>query len=151
MSKIAVILIRGTVNLDYDRKRTLELLRLKRKFSCSVVDDTPVYRGMLEKVKDYVTYGEIEKEDFVKLLEKRGRTIGNKPVDKKVIDELTKKYFEESKIKLRDFQDYNVKPFFRLHPPIKGFERGGIKKSFNNGGALGYRGSKIKDLLNRML
>ena len=42
-----------------------------------------------------------------------------------------------------------IKPVFRLHPPIKGYE--GNKRSWKNGGALGYRGDAINDLIARML
>jgi large subunit ribosomal protein L30 len=43
----------------------------------------------------------------------------------------------------------DVKPIFRLSPPRKGYE--GNKKSYQNGGALGYRGKDINDLIQRML
>jgi large subunit ribosomal protein L30 len=39
----------------------------------------------------------------------------------------------------------------RLHPPRGGYERKGIKISFNLGGALGYRGDKINKLISKML
>ena len=39
---------------------------------------------------------------------------------------------------------------FRLHPPKKGWERKGIKKPYNSGGALGYRGVEINSLIKRM-
>lgn len=38
-----------------------------------------------------------------------------------------------------------------LNPPRGGWERKGIKKSFTEGGALGYRGAKMDDLLKRMM
>jgi large subunit ribosomal protein L30 len=41
------------------------------------------------------------------------------------------------------------KPIFRLSPPRKGFE--GNKRSYQNGGALGYRGKDINELIERML
>ena len=44
-----------------------------------------------------------------------------------------------------------VKQFFRLHPPIGGFERKGIKKPYSIGGALGYRKEKINNLIKKML
>ncbi len=40
---------------------------------------------------------------------------------------------------------------FRLHPPKKGWERKGIKKPLKQGGALGYRGEKINELIKRMI
>jgi large subunit ribosomal protein L30 len=39
-----------------------------------------------------------------------------------------------------------LRPFFRLHPPRKGY--GGIKRSVKEGGALGRR--NIKALIHRM-
>ena len=44
-----------------------------------------------------------------------------------------------------------MKPFFRLHPPRKGFERKGIKMPFKLGGVLGPRGDKINNLIKKMI
>ena len=52
----------------------------------------------------------------------------------------------EGKTVMRDVP--GLKPVFRLHPPRKGYE--GIKRSFKEGGALGYRGEKINHLIRRM-
>lgn len=38
-----------------------------------------------------------------------------------------------------------------LKPPVGGFERKGVKMPFSKGGALGYRGKNIQDLIRRML
>ena len=38
-----------------------------------------------------------------------------------------------------------------LAPPLKGYGRKGIKIPFSKGGALGYRGEKINELLQRMM
>ena len=151
-TKLAVVQIRGTVKTHPDVRKTLELLRLKQKHACAVHENNEVVRGMLQKVKDYVTYGEIDEAMFKQLLEKRGESIGKKKIeDKKVIDEITKKYFAEE-IKLRDFDaKYAVKPYFRLHPPAGGFERKGIKQPFTKGGVLGNRKESMKDLLIKML
>ena len=40
---------------------------------------------------------------------------------------------------------------YRLSPPVKGFERKGIKVPFKLGGALGDRGVAINDLIKRMV
>lgn len=45
----------------------------------------------------------------------------------------------------------NEKNVYFLAPPVGGFERKGIKKSFIVGGALGDRGDKINDLLKKMM
>ena len=142
MSKIAVIRVRGTIHLSGKVEDTLNLLRLYRKNFCVVVDDNPTYKGMINKVKDYVTYGEIKDDIYKELLEKRGEEYKGREEDSK------------GKIKYNRFISFNgkkIKPFFRLSPPKRGFGRKGIKVSFKAHGALGYRGDKINDLLRRMI
>ena len=154
MSKIAVILIRGTVNTHPDVRKTLELLRLKKKHACVVIEDNEVSKGMLQKVQDYVTFGPITEETLVELISKRGELVGKAKVDGKNVDAkaVAKAYFS-SDLKLRDFEEkFNLKPFFRLHPPKGGFERGGIKQPVTKGGVLGKRDEeKITKLITKML
>lgn len=123
MSKIAIILLRGRIGIHRDIKYTLDLLRLKKKHVCVVIEEKPETKGMLQKVKDYVTWGTIDEETHKELLEKRGQ--------------------KDSEGKL--------KPFFNMQPPKGGFERKGIKKPFGLGGALGNRKEKINDLIKKML
>ncbi len=150
--KIAVILIRGMVGIHPDVKRTLELLRLKKKHACVVIDDTEVSRGMLQRVKDYTTYGTIDESFFAKMIEKRGELVGKKKVDSKFDAKKVANEYFAGKLKLNEFETkYSLKPYFRLAPPVKGFERKGIKKPFAVGGVLGQRGEKISDLISRML
>ncbi|MFH1649367.1 MAG: uL30 family ribosomal protein [Candidatus Woesearchaeota archaeon] len=59
---IAALLVRGPINIEVGIKRTLHLLRLRRKHTLVVLSDTPEVRGMLQIVKDYITYGEISQE-----------------------------------------------------------------------------------------
>lgn len=153
MAKIAIVQIRGTVKTHPDVRKTLELLRLKQKHACVVVDDTPVSRGMLKKIKDYTTFGTIDEDFYVKMLDSRGECVGKKSLkDNKVDSKKLAKEFFADELKLRDFESkYQVKPYFRLHPPIGGFETGGIKKTFNQKGVLGERGDKISELIQKML
>ena len=147
--KLAVILIRGKVNMNYSLKKTLEYLRLHKKHSCSVIDDTPENRGMIQKVKDYTTFGYVDSDLFKKMLEKRGETYSKKK--KFDCEKISKNYFGK-KIKLREFkEEYGVKPFFRLAPPKGGFEKKGIKMPFAKRGALGQREDKIEELIKKML
>jgi large subunit ribosomal protein L30 len=142
MSKLAIVRVRGSVNLNQKVKDTLNLLRLYRKNYCVVVENTPSNKGMIKKVKDYVTYGEIGEETHKELVNKRGEGYKGREEDKK------------GKLKYKKFiliDNKKLKPFFRLAPPKKGFGRKGIKVSFKAKGALGYRGEKINDLLKRMI
>ncbi|MEK6905231.1 MAG: uL30 family ribosomal protein [Nanoarchaeota archaeon] len=113
-------------------KETLMMLNLNRKNHCVVIEDTPTYNGMLFKVKDYITWGEIDEATFAELVHKRGQLSDGRG---KSVEINGKKY----------------KRHFALNPPLKGFGRKGIKTSFKVGGGLGYRGEKINDLVKRML
>ncbi len=75
MTKIAVIRISGQVHISHAIKKTLELLRLKIKNNCIILEDNPVNRGMIEKVRSYTTFGEV-KEDTIKKIEKRKKPSG---------------------------------------------------------------------------
>lgn len=154
--KLAVVQIRGTLGVDRKFKDTLKFLKLVKKNSCVVVDGTRNYLGMLVKLRDYITWGEINKETYKELLMKRGRIVGNKPLIETYLkskaninfDQFVDNFFAD-KIKIRDVP--GLKPFFRLTPPRGGFDRGGIKKPYSLGGVLGYRRDKINDLVRRML
>ena len=125
--KIAVIRITGQINLRNEIKDTLNILGLHKKFVCVVLNATPSILGMLKKLKDHTTFGEISEETFNLLKEKRG-------------------------IKTRDKEGKEIyKRFYRLSPPKGGFERKGTKVAFTVGGALGNRKEKINDLIKRML
>ena len=154
MKLLAVIRLRGRVNVNRKIKDTLAMLRLHRRYHCVIVPDTPSYKGMLNVVKDYVTYGEVKAETLALLLRKRGKLVGNKPLTDEYVKEKTgynsidefAKAVVEGKASLKDLPD--LKPVFRLHPP-----RGGLKStkwSYGVGGDLGYRGEAINQLLYKM-
>ncbi|MBI4043795.1 MAG: 50S ribosomal protein L30 [Candidatus Diapherotrites archaeon] len=151
---LAVIRIRGNVNVDVRLKRALEVMMLHSKNHLVLVPEGPSSKRMLGKVRDYVTFGEVNAETLARLLEKRGRLEGNKP--------LAEAYLKEKKTSFKELaQDIiggktsvrvlGIKPVFRLNSPSKGFERGGIKLSYNMGGVLGYRAQAINALIERMM
>ena len=152
---LVVVRVRGVSDISQEIKDTLSMLRLTRNCHATLIDDRPSYTGMLHKVQNCVTWGEISKENVVLLLKKRGRLIGDR--------ELTDEYAQESGYKSLDdlaeamFKvevEYShlpkVKPIFRLHPPKKGF-KGKVKRSYAAGGVTGYRGDAINDLIKRMM
>ena len=151
----AVIRVRGSVNINPDIKHTLKLLRLNKVNHCVLVEENKVIKGMLQVIKDYITWGEIEKENLNKLISSRGKLKGDKKISNEYIksstsmdniDKLTQSICE-NKFKYSEIPE--IKPLFRLNPPKKGYE--GIKRSFINNGALGYRGKEINKLIDRML
>jgi large subunit ribosomal protein L30 len=139
--KLAIVLVRGVVGVAQSVKDTLSLLRLNKKNYCVVIDNNPVNLGMIKKVKDYVTWGEIDEDTFKELVEKRGEEFQARLTDRK----------EKYTYKFLEINGKKYKLYFRLNPPRKGFGRKGIKLAFKVGGGLGYRAEKINDLLKRML
>ena len=89
---IAVIRIKGQVGVEKDVKETLYRMKIRRKYACVILEPTKINLGMIKKVRNFVSYGEISKE---------------------IHDELVKKRGKEGK-------DGKLKPFFRLHPPRGG-------------------------------
>ena len=139
---IAVIRIHGQVKLKKPIVETLNRLRIRKKYSCVVLKPTKEKLGMIKKLKDFVAFGEIDKKTFEELIEKRGQKIDKtKEINaKKIIEELEKG---------KNYEELNLKPFFRLHPPRKGIDS---KKHFGvQKGVLGNNKEKINDLIVRML
>lgn len=140
--QLAVIRIRGLTGIKPKVTDTLKMLRLYKNNYCCVLPNTPVYLGMLKQAKDYISWGEIDEETFKMLIEKRGKEFNERETDSK------------KKIKYNNFMIVNgkkIKKYFCLSPPRKGFERKGVKHSYQNGGALGYRGAAINELIKRMI
>ncbi len=138
---LAIVLVRGTVKTPRPIIDTLLMLRLYRKNHVVIVPNTPAYQGMINTVKDYVTWGEIDEPTYKELISKRGEEYLGRLSDAK------NKYA----YKTLEVGSKKYKPYFRLNPPRKGFGRKGVKVGFNAKGALGYRGVKINDLIQRML
>ncbi len=154
--RLVVIRIRGVVEAPQKVENVLYLLRLRKTNTAVVIDDRPDFLGMIKKVEPYIAWGEIKPEVFKELLLKRGRLWGNKRVTPEYIKEKTgmdvdtfvEKFFK-FEVELKDIP--GLKPFFRLHPPRGGYPRKGIKRPFHEGGAWGYWGEKINDLVLRMI
>ena len=115
-AKTAVILVRGLQGANKDVRDTLRMLNIHRRNVCAVVNNDKSKVGMISKVRNYITYGDIDEATLKLLKDKKG----------------------DSK-------------YYRLNSPRKGYGRKGIKHDFVEGGALGYRGEKINDLIKRML
>jgi len=151
---IAVVRIRGQGDVREEVEETLKMLRLNRNCHAALIDSRPSYLGMLKKAENCVTWGEVSKESVLTLLKRRGRARGNKKLNDEYakragyisLDDLAEAIWK-LEAKLDDLPE--IEPVFRLHPPRKGF-RGGVKKNYRIGGALGYRGQAINDVLGKM-
>jgi len=138
---IVAIRISGQVGLSKPIGEALFRLRLRRKYSAVLLESKPTNLKLLKKLRNYLAYGDITKEDLLELIKKRAMAIEkSKKIDaEKIAIELEKKRPES----------LGIKPFFRLHPP-----RGGIESKKHCGvgkGVLGDNKSEINTLLRRML
>lgn len=141
---IAVVRVRGTVGVRGDIANTMLMLRLDRINHCVIVPKNPNFEGMLHKAKDFITWGEIDRETLEKLISKRGRFAG----DKRVTDLSYAKELAQFILSGKPVKETGIKPVFRLSPPSKGYEP---TKALYPKGALGYRGEKINELIKRMI
>ncbi|WP_400207400.1 50S ribosomal protein L30 [Candidatus Methanomassiliicoccus intestinalis] len=151
----AVIRVRGHKKINKDIEDTMSMLRLTRVNHCVVIPENAVMKGMLQKSKDFITWGEVSEETLTKMIQIRGKLMGDKPIDDEYvsqnsdfssIEEFAKSVVNDE-VKYASLKD--VKPIFRLHPPRQGYEA--IKKDIKTHGSLGYRGNAINALIEKML
>ena len=128
------------VNVSQKIEDALFRLRLRRKYSAVLLHANVENLKILKNVRDFIAYGEINKETLLLLIESRAETTSNKKINPvEIVESLNKK----------SLSDLGLKPFFRLHPPRKGIEskrHAGVGK-----GVLGDNKEKINDLVRRML
>jgi len=144
MMKLAVLRVRGIRNVDPKIRRTLEMMRLEKPNHLVVIEDSPANLGMLNVVKDYVTFGPIKEDLLLALLAKRGRK-GSKRLSSLLDADKMKVAATEifSGKKTADFAN----PVFRLSPPSQGYKE--IKRPYPQGD-LGRR-MDIAPLLRKMI
>ncbi len=150
---LVVVKVRGTVSAQREARETLDLLHLGHTNHAILIDSRPAYKGMLQRVNSYITYGEPTKETVALMLQKRARLAGDKKltgeylqkVGYQSIDELAQAIVE-CKAQWAKLPD--VEPRFKLHPPSKGY-KGKTKRGYRAGGEAGYRGEAINELVKR--
>ncbi|GIR76359.1 MAG: 50S ribosomal protein L30 [Candidatus Thermoplasmatota archaeon] len=152
-----VVRARSDVKVERSIRETMGYMNLTRVNHAVIIPDNPQYRGMLQKAKDYITWGEADAGMVERMLAERGRMVGDAPLTDAIVAEHTDyknisefaKAITAGEAQVKDIP--GLKRVFRLHPPrgTKGW--GGIKRSFVVGGALGSRGDAIGDLVDRMI
>jgi len=153
---LLVVRIKGSVGASEEELSTLRMLNLPRANYATIVRNTSSFLGMLRKVQHYITWGEPTLKTVKRLLVKRGELDGGKKLDEESvkalgfnsIDELAERIFS-GEVTLSQLKERGLKPFFRLHPPKKGFKHS-IKRPFKDKGEFGYRGKEINNLVVRM-
>lgn len=151
----AVVRVRGSTNVGPKIRDTLQMLNLTRANHGTLVPSDASHEGMLQVAKDYVTWGEVDAAAVEALLRTRGRLRGDAPLTDDHVADRTRfgsigelaEAIAAGEATLKDVP--GLKRVLRLHPPAGGFE--GIKRPYRMGGALGYRGRDVADLVGRML
>ena len=148
-----VVRVRGTIHSKHEIQETLRFLHLTRANHATVVPEVPEYRGMLIRAQGYITWGETDAATVALLLKERGVTEKGERVNEASLGtELPAKdlgALTESVLQTGIVPVPGLRPLFRLKAPKGGWRS--TKKPFGLGGALGYRGSAINDLVRRMV
>ena len=148
----------GPFGAPFDIDSALTSLKLNHKFRAVLLEKNGSMLGILRKVKDYVTWGEVKSKEITALLKERGElSSGMDFNDKFVKENLGLDSVQElslaiarGQIPLKALWEKGVVPVFRLHPPSGGFEAS-IKRPYGSRGELGYRGAAISHLIERMM
>ncbi len=140
--EIAVIRIKGLTKIEAGMKETLERTRLRRKYVCVIMKESPETRIILNKIRSFVAYGKIDDATLKELVTKRAEPASAENSNKKKVD------VEKAIKEVKAGEYVTIKPYFRLQPPIGGVKSS--KKHFPKG-ILGEHGEEINKLLKRML
>jgi large subunit ribosomal protein L30 len=152
-----VVRARSNVKVEHSIRETMDMLNLTRVNHAVIIPENAQYKGMLQKAKDYITWGDADAELVEKMLSGRGRLIGDKPISDADVKEGTEfsniKEFANAiaadEASMKDMPE--LKRVFRLHPPRGPKGWGGLKRTYVVGGALGPRGEAITALVERMI
>jgi len=72
-----VVRARSDVGVERSIKETMHCMNLTRVNHAVIIPDNPQYRGMLQKAKDYITWGEADAGLVERMLAERGRMMGD--------------------------------------------------------------------------
>jgi 50S ribosomal protein uL30 len=139
----AVVRLRGSAKINPKISDALAKLRLRRVHSCTLLQGSKTNRGMLLHIEDFITWGQINSDVLVKMLEKRGKSKSGSRIDAKQAKAIANKIIKDGTPNSSD-----VRPVFGLTPPSGGFRS--IRLQYPKGD-LGDRGEKINELLMRMI
>jgi large subunit ribosomal protein L30 len=148
-----VLRIKGTVNVPHWARYTLDNLSLYKKFWATILPETPESIGMLRKIKEFVAWSHVDASFVKELLEKRGKTIGSKPLkllpDSAPYNDIDELAADLAKDKIRLSSLQMVKPWFALNPPRGGFKRK-TKTQYHQKGVLG-EDKELVEIIKRMI
>ena len=72
-----VVRVRSDVKVERTIRETMHMLNLTKVNHAVLIPQNPQYKGMLQKAKDYITWGEVDSSTVELLLRERGRMSGD--------------------------------------------------------------------------
>ena len=76
MPALAIVRVRGHAKIQHRAVDTMNMMKLTRVNQCVVLPQNDTTKGMLQVVKDFVTWGELSHETIARLLFQKGEVMG---------------------------------------------------------------------------
>ena len=149
-----VIRIKGQADVPHWANTTLNLLKLEKKYSATILPVKENTDGMLKKIQQFVSWQEVDLPTTKELLDKKGRRSGYKKITAEDISEAGFKTIDDLATSLSEGKTSMskikpLKPWFALSPPRQGFKRS-TKHLYGQKGILGHN-KELTTLVKRMM
>ncbi|MDX1441945.1 MAG: 50S ribosomal protein L30 [Nitrosopumilaceae archaeon] len=149
-----VVRIKGQADVPHWATTTMSLLRLDKKYRATILQAKDNTLGMLNKVKHYVSWIELDAALAKDLLDKKGRKSGYRKINSEDLKELGFNSIDELASALADGKANlsklkPLKPWFALAPPKHGFKRS-TKRLYGQKGVLGSN-KELDSIVRRMI
>lgn len=149
-----VVRIKGQADVPYWATHTMTLLKLDKKYRATILPAKENTLGMLNKVKHYVSWIELDAALAKELIDKKARKSGYQKITADDLKELgfassdeLAAALSEGKATLSKLKP--LKPWFALAPPRYGFKRS-TKRLYGQKGVLGQNkdlGTLVRNMM----
>lgn len=149
-----VVRIKGQADVPYWAVRTMTLLKLDKKYRATILPAKENTLGMLDKIKHYVSWFDMDAPLAKELIDKKARKSSYQRV---TLEDLKAIGFESSEDLATALSEGTatlsklkpLKPWFALAPPRYGFKRS-TKKLYGQNGVLG-RNKELGTIVRNMI
>ena len=149
-----VVRIKGQADVPYWATYTMSLLKLDKKYRATILPSKENTLGMLNKVKHYVSWIELDTSLAKELIDKKARKSGYQKITDEDLKSLGFTNSDELAAALADGKAVlsklkPLKPWFALAPPRYGFKRS-TKRLYGQKGVLGQN-KELDNLVRNMM
>ena len=149
-----VVRIKGQADVPYWATHTMSLLKLDKKYRATILPVKENTLGMLNKVKHYVSWIELDTSLAKELIDKKARKSGYQKITDEDLKSLGFTNSDELATALTDGKAVlsklkPLKPWFALAPPRYGFKRS-TKRLYGQKGVLGQN-KELGNLVRNMM